>query len=241
MHFSSFIFDLYGTLADIHTDETLPSLWTGAAADANAFGTSYDAASYRAAYLSLCADEVRLRMLQLPSVPEEYAEPELLHVFQRLLSEGGADSADAAPMLAKRFRERSTLRIGRMPHALETLDALRLAGKRVFLLSNAQACFTNDELERLDLKDRFDAVLLSSDAGMKKPYHGVFERLIDSCGIDRSTALMVGNDAVADMGGAHAAGVRGAYIHTWQSGTYPAALPDGCFEIKDLLELKRFL
>ena len=52
---------------------------------------------------------------------------------------------------------------------------------------------------------------------------------------------MVGNDAVADMGGAHAAGVRGAYIHTWQSGTYPAALPDGCFEIKDLLELKRFL
>lgn len=237
MQVSAFIFDLYGTLADIHTDETLPALWEDAAAYARAFGMLYTAESYRDAYGRLCADEVRLRMRALPGVPEERIEPELLHVFMRLLSCG----ADDAGRAARRFRERSTLRIELMPHALETLDALRRAGKRVYLLSNAQSCFTNDELNRLGLSDRFDAVLLSSDAGMKKPYRGLFERLIESCGIDRDTALMVGNDAFADMGGAHGAGIKGAYIHTWQSGARPDSLPDGCFEIGDLSDLIRFL
>ena len=76
---------------------------------------------------------------------------------------------------------------------------------------------------------------------MKKPYRGLFDRLIESCGIDRDTALMVGNDAIADMGGAHGAGIKGAYIHTWQSGARPDSLPDGCFEIGDLSDLIRFL
>ena len=41
--------------------------------------------------------------------------------------------------------------------------------KKKFLLSNAQSCFTLDELDALGLADRFDGILLSSDAGMKKP------------------------------------------------------------------------
>ena len=233
MQVSTLIFDLYGTLADIHTDETLPSLWRETAKDAGFDG----AESYRAAYLRLCAEEVQIRAKTLPAVPEEWIEPELLHVFMRLHACGPQKARQAA----KRFRERSTLRIGRMPHAIETLDALRQANRRVYLLSNAQSCFTNDELVALGLSDRFDGILLSSDAGMKKPYRGLFDRLIETYGIDRSTALMVGNDAVADMGGAHGAGLRGAYIHTWQSGARPKTLPPGCFEIRDLWELTDLL
>ena len=232
MQYRSFLFDLYGTLADIHTDETLPALWQDAAEGAKAFGRAYTAERFREAYLALCEDEVRLRAKTLPDVPEAFVEPELLHVFMRLLS----CDADAARRFARRFRARSTLHIGRMPHAAETLDALRQAGKRVYLLSNAQSCFTNDELTLLGLRDRFDGILLSSYAGMKKPYRGLFETLLRTFTIDPATALMVGNDAIADMGGARGAGIAGAYIHTWQSGARKA-LPDGCFEIRDLWEL----
>jgi putative hydrolase of the HAD superfamily len=236
MQFTDYIFDLHGTLADVCTDEAPAAFWTRAAKDAEAFGARYTGETLRARYLALCADEVRLRAEALPDVPEEYTEPELLNVFCRLLSECGADAGNAAAF-ARTFRRRSTRRLRPMPYASETLIALKQHGARVFLLSNAQACFTNDELAALGLSDKFDGILLSSDAGMKKPYGGLFQLLLDRYAIDRGTAVMVGNDAVADIGGAHAAGLCSRYYHTWQSGPRPASLPDDCLEIPDLSAL----
>ena len=236
MRFSDYIFDLYGTLADVCTNESPAVFWEGAARDAEAHGAHYTGEALRREYLRLCADEVRQRALTLPGVPEAFIEPELLNVFRRLLSEHGADASDAEAF-ATAFRRRSTLWLKPMPHALETLDALRKAGARTFLLSNAQSCFTVGELDALGLTDRFDGILLSSDAGMKKPYRGLFELLLSRYGIDRKTAVMVGNDAVADIGGANVAGLLSRYYHTWQSGARPDALPQSCEEIGDLKDL----
>ena len=236
MRFSDYIFDLYGTLADICTDESPAVFWEGAARDAETFGAFYTGETLRHRYLALCADEVRLRAADMPGVPEPFIEPELLNVFRRLLSERGADQTHAEAF-AKAFRKRSTLWLKPMPHALETLDALKKHGARTFLLSNAQSCFTRNELDALGLSDRFDGILLSSDAGMKKPYRGLFEQLLSQYSVDRKTAVMVGNDAVADIGGANAAGLMSFYLHTWQSGAHPTSLPDTCREIPDLSAL----
>lgn len=231
--FTDYIFDLYGTLADVCTDEKPAVFWEGAARDAERFHAPYTGEALRRDYLALCADEMRLRAQTLPNVPEAFIEPDLLNVFRRLLSDRGADESHASAFAAA-FRRRSTLWLRPMPHALETLDALLSRGARIFLLSNAQSCFTLGELKALGLLDRFDGILLSSDAGMKKPYRGLFELLSDRYGIDRRTAVMVGNDAVADIGGADAAGFMSRYYHTWQSGARPASLPDTCCEIPDL-------
>lgn len=233
MRFESCIFDLYGTLVDVCTDESPAVFWEGAAADAEAFGAQFTGETLRAAYLRLCADEVRLRAKDKPGVPEPYVEPELLNVFRRIL---GTDREKAA-VFARLFRRRSTLWIRPMPHALETLDALKKGGVRTFLLSNAQSCFTRFELDALDLDRRFDGILLSSDAGMKKPYRGIFEQLLEEYSIDRTRAVMVGNDTIADIAGADAAGLQSCYFHTWQSGARPDALPATCREIRDLWEL----
>lgn len=232
MQFTDYIFDLYGTLADVCTDESPAVFWEGAARDAEDFGAKYTGDTLRAEYLALCADEVRKRAATLKEVPEAYVEPELLNVFRRLLPKG----ADAAAF-ARMFRKRSTLWLRPMPHALETLDALHARGARTFLLSNAQSCFTLGELNALGLADKFDGILLSSDAGMKKPYRGLFELLLSRYGIDRKAAVMVGNDAVADIGGANAAGLCSMYYHTWQSGAHPLSLPETCGEIPDLSAL----
>ena len=234
--FSDYIFDLYGTLADVCTDEAPDAFWDGAARDAGSFGADYSGESLKKAYLALCADEVRLRGAALLDVPETYIEPELFNVFRRLLSDRGASPSGAAAF-ASAFRQRSTLWLRPMPHALETLDALKNRGHRVFLLSNAQSCFTLGELAALGLSDRFDGILLSSDAGMKKPFRGLFELLISRFSIDRKTAVMVGNDAVADIAGAHAAGLLSRYYHTWQSGAEPDTLPETCRRIPDLSAL----
>ena len=228
-----YIFDLYGTLADICTDEAPDAFWACVAQDAARYGARYTGETLKKTYLALCADEVRRRSATLPGVPEEFVEPELLNVFSRLLS--GRD--DDAAAFARTFRRRSTRWLRPMPYAAKVLDALRKRGARMFLLSNAQACFTNDELLALGFSDRFNGILLSSDAGMKKPYRGLFELMLDRYAIDRGAAVMVGNDAVADIGGAHAAGLCCRYYHTWQSGPRPASLPDDCLEIPDLSAL----
>lgn len=236
MRFTDYIFDLYGTLADVCTNESPAVFWEGAARDAEALGAHYTGESLRYRYLALCADEVRLRAADVPGVPIAFVEPELLNVFRRLLSEQGAEEAHAATFAAA-FRRRSTLWLKPMPHALETLDALRNSGARTFLLSNAQSCFTANELDALGLTVKFDGILLSSDAGMKKPYRGLFELLLSRYGIDRKSAVMVGNDAVADIGGADTAGLMSFYYHTWQSGARPDALPPSCREITGLSSL----
>jgi len=227
-----YIFDFYGTLADVKTDESPAAFWERVVSDA---GLSCGGETLREAYLALCADEVRRAHAARPEVPVSLIEPELQNVFSRLLSQfGGRVDAQA---FARLFRNRSTVFLRPMPHAIETLDALKTRGCRVFLLSNAQSCFTNDELHFLGLAGRFDGVLLSSDAGMKKPYRGLYELLLSTYAIDRKTALMVGNDAAADIAGATAAGLESAYIHTWSSGLRPASLPPSCREISDLFDL----
>ena len=67
----TFLFDLYGTLADVHTDESQPALWEDVAADATARGAAYTAETYQRAYLALCKDEVHRRAAELPGVPED--------------------------------------------------------------------------------------------------------------------------------------------------------------------------
>ena len=55
------IFDLYGTLVDIHTDENQPSLWRRMAGFAASQGARYEAEELRQAYLRLAAaEEARL-------------------------------------------------------------------------------------------------------------------------------------------------------------------------------------
>lgn len=226
-----YLFDLYGTLIDIHTDESPAAFWN----DVTAFlGKGDSGEDVRAAYLRLCADEVERRAATLPKVPKDAIEPELKNVFFRLLH---TENEQEAKSFARFFRKRSTEFLRPMPYARETLDALHARGARVYLLSNAQSCFTVDELIETDLLRRLDGVLLSSDAGMKKPYRGFFELLLRTFSIDPSSALMVGNDAAADIAGADAVGLNSAYYHTRTSGPRPSALPASCTEIPDLSEL----
>ena len=53
--YQNYIFDLYGTLADIHTDESSPGFWRDAAGIFAARGAIYDGPALRRAYDSAVA------------------------------------------------------------------------------------------------------------------------------------------------------------------------------------------
>lgn len=230
----NYIFDLYGTLIDIETDEEQPRLWERLAAFYAAAGADYEPVRLRRRYREL----VKARedaLAEKSGVPRPVAEIRLEDVFAALFEEKGVlQYAEQLAQVGGLFREWSTARLGLFPGTEALLARLHEAGKGVFLLSNAQRIFTMPEMQKLGIADSFDGILLSSDAGVKKPSPLFFSRLLEKYDIEKDTCVMVGNDCNADIGGAHAFGIPSIYIHTEQSTPLTHSLPDDCVRIKQI-------
>ena len=218
--YRAYLFDLYGTLVDIHTDETRPALWRRMSDWYAARGAAYEPRELRRAYLAAC--ERRERELQ-QSGAAQWVEIEIGAVFSDLFARRGvaADAAAAAETAAV-FRRASTTRLRAYSGAIELLNALRSKGRQVILLSNAQRLFTLPELEQLGLAGCFDEIFLSSDWGCRKPDPAFFRLPLESRGLAPGDCLMIGNDPVCDVAGAAGAGMDSVYI---RSGLSPRGVP----------------
>lgn len=242
MRYRHCIFDLYGTLVDIHTDEDAPGLWTAIADYYRAQGAAYGPEELRSSYLRLVREaESRAAPLRRDA-HEAHPEIQLERVFARLFREKGA-SADLpqAVQAGRRFRELSTEYIRLYGGAKELLTALRERGCRLWLLSNAQAIFTRWELERLGLAGCFDGIYLSSDYGVKKPDRRFFEVLLRKENILPEQAVMIGNDGVCDIAGARGVGLDTVYLRSNLSPDEPVPQAGYVLEHMNLKQLQSFL
>ncbi len=225
--YQTYLFDLYGTLADIHTDEESPEFWQNVARDLDfdrpeALKQAYGA-GVRAAQEAAEADS-RL-----------FPEIDLAPVLENLLIMGEKPhDSEAVRRFGARFRELSLRKLTLFPGAKELLEGLRKKGKAVYLLSNAQALFTRPELEMLGLSGCFDGIMLSSEAGVKKPDPRFYLAMLQKYAIDPERALMVGNDDLADCHGAAAAGLDSRYVATEQSPPCSGPLPERCRVIQNI-------
>lgn len=220
----NFLFDLYGTLLDIHTDEQSKGFWEAVSGMLKK-GT---AETVRSRYLGLCAGQ---------TVPEG-GEFDLLKVMRKMVDEFGADCS--AEEFARDFREASLKKLRVFGGAGEMLDGLRTRGAKIYLLSNAQACFTRYELEKSGLYDKFDGIILSSEAGWKKPSAKFFNAAFEKFGLLPEECVYIGNDLHDDIAGARSAGMRSVYIKTEQSGSYAEDIPTD-MAVKDHKELASLL
>ena len=217
--YQNYIFDLYGTLIDIHTDEETRGLWKQMAGSLARRGAKYRPEELRQAYRTFCKEETEKKRQETGS---RWPEPDLAVVFRRLYEEAPAKSAcpeqvtkDLIQHTADEFRALSMKRFRLYSHAKEVLIALRERGKKVYLLSNAQRLFTVPELRETGIEDLFDGISISSDAGIKKPDPAYLEQLIERGQLLRSECLMIGNELDTDMGIAARCGVRGLFLNTY--------------------------
>lgn len=222
----NYIFDLYGTLIDIWTDENRAELWSGVA---DFLGES-DPDAMKAEYLELCRAAHR----------GNFHEINLLSVFETMLIARDMDKGRARE-LARLFRRLSMVYIKAFHGVKSMLKALRKQG-RVYLLSNAQSCFTVDELRDTGFYDLFDGIVISSDVGVKKPSQKIFEIAFEKFGIEREESIYVGNDLRDDVLGATGFGIPTVYIKTAQSGEYPELdLPSPTYVVKNHREMKKLI
>lgn len=206
--YRNYVFDFYGTLADIRTDEEDPRLWKKMSEIYGALGAGYGARELQRAFR-------RLEREEKERLGTEEAEPDLTKVFALLYHEKNVPcDATQARMTAITFRALSRKLLRVYDGVEELLGELRSREKRVYLLSNAQKDFTRPEIGMLGLPRYFDGIVLSSEQGCKKPSPAFFRGLLEQYGLEPSESIMIGNDEAADIAGARSVGMDTLYIHT---------------------------
>ena len=204
MKYENYIFDLYGTLVDIHTDEEDEKLWEAIADYYTEHGADYTAKELRQDYASGVQEAL--------DVSEEI---QVETVFRQLYEVKGVTASDELVLETCRFfRDTSTEYIRLYSWSLPVLDTLKAEGKDIYLLSNAQRSFTAHELDKLGLTKYFDDIMISSDYGVKKPNLMFFKMLMKRHNLCAKECLFVGNDEVCDIFGAKKAGMNTFYMHT---------------------------
>lgn len=242
MKYQNYVFDLYGTLVDIHTDESKTSLWKKIAVYFSAQGAVYTGKEIKERYGALIrAEEKKLQKKlgrKYPGIRAKEVEINLDRVFADLYKEKGIKANKQLikdSMIAFRAITMEKLRL--FPGAAELLQSLRDAGKKVYLLSNAQTSFTYPEMKALGLTGYFDDIFFSSDLEVKKPSDKFFKALFEKHGLKKEESVMVGNDRFADVQGALDFGMDAIYFHTEQSTPFEGKLPEGCVQLERLLDI----
>ena len=236
--YKAYLFDLYGTLCDIHTDEWKLSFWKRVREVFCSYGADYETRELKSAYFSEVSKQEKERQEEGHEI-----EIDLSEVFIELFKKKGISVKEKKlQKITRSFRELSRTRLRTYAHAHKLLEKLHEQGKKVFLLSNAQSIFTLEELMILKMDDLFDDILISSDCGYKKPDPIVFEILLKRNGLNPEDCLMIGNDLYSDILGANRAGVDSCYIHTaLSSDTKTVAKPDYIQEGMDMKLLMKKL
>jgi putative hydrolase of the HAD superfamily len=211
MKYTDLIFDLYGTLVDIHTEEN-PLVWEKTAFFFGFYGARYTPEELQNSFrANLTAREAKAGQSYecFPDIPFEEVMDDLFRL----------KGIDPAPLrlgiqAAQLFRISSLEYVKLYPHVPEALAELRQKGFRLWLLSNAQHVFTAYEIRYLGLEDAFDKIYISSDHQCRKPDVRFFRALLEEQGLDPEKCLMIGNDLHTDIGGAKNAGLDTLYMHT---------------------------
>ncbi len=210
--YKNYIFDLYGTLIDINTDEWCDEIWQKMSVLYGYKGAHYTFDELHREYDRLVEAEKKAVKKKHP----EYSviDIKIEKVFKKLFTQKGVKATKAQILfIAETFRCFSTKYIKLYDGVIDLLDTLKENGKNIYLLSNAQRSFTENELNMLGLTKYFDGICISSDEECSKPDGNYYKILFDRYGLKKSESIMIGNDYLSDIGGAADFGIDSLYIH----------------------------
>ena len=167
--YDNYIFDLYGTLADIHTEENDPLVWKKLALFYGYYDANYAPEELKERYAAIIAgEESKMKSEKKDDAHEAHPEVQIEEVFQKLFEEKGVKADPTLAVHAGQFfRILSTDYVKLYDGVIDLLEALKKKGKKIYLLSNAQRIFTEYEMHTLGIAKYFDDIFISSTCGVK--------------------------------------------------------------------------
>ena len=95
------------------------------------------------------------------------------------------------------------------------MDYLKQKGYRMHMTSNGFHEVQYKKLAACGLRDYFDTIILSEDAGANKPSKQYFDYALKVSGANRATTLMIGDNLNTDILGALNARLDAMLVNRW--------------------------
>ncbi len=219
------LFDLYGTLIDIETDEGDPAVY-----EKLARFLSYHR-------LRISADELQSALragveLTMTASREMHPEADVFKVFGEILTRYGGKKFHPAVVtdVVMLYRSLTMRHFGLFPGVMDILPVVQ-EQYGLGLVSDAQWVYAEPEIAMLGLDRFFGVTVISSLLGFKKPDPRMFFLALEKLRSTPESSVYIGDNPERDLAGARAVGMR---CLLFKSGHAEASLtfvePDGVFE-----------
>lgn len=226
------LFDLYGTLIDIRTDEYDP--WV--------YSMLSQYLSYHSVYIGqedLKKEYFEGVRQQMDQSVEVYPEVDIYKVFTDIMLRYGHKKFARQIILDAilLFRSLTIRQFGVFAGLYDVLMPL-VKKYKTAIISDAQWSFSEAEMARLGLDRFFKLRVLSSRFGFKKPDERMFSVAMERLKVEPRNSIYIGDNISKDLVGAKKAGMRFILFRS-ECREYNGFRPDRCFN--DYSELKEIL
>ena len=212
MAIAGILFDLYGTLIDIETDEAMDEIYRSIAHFLTYQGVYLHRGEVRDSYYQILKQ-------QKAESGEKYPEIDVLAIWQSFLSLHGIHPATERTrlsiILSHLYRGISRKRLQLYPEVLLVLETLQV-NYLIGLVSDAQPCYALPELQSLGLGGYFSPMVISADHGYRKPDTRLFDKALERMKLQPDQVIYVGNDMYRDIYGAKRAGLKTIFVDSNQ-------------------------
>jgi len=138
--------------------------------------------------------------------------------FRRPLSEGcGLEVTEALCLeMSDKFLDYCSSKPGVVEGAHELMAYLKGRGYRMHMTSNGFHEVQYKKLAACGLRDYFDTIILSEDAGVNKPSPLYFDYALKVSGAHREATLMIGDNLQTDIMGALGCNIDAMLFNRWE-------------------------
>lgn len=231
------LFDVYGTLVDILTDEGMGGLYEALSHILYYDGIYTHHSTLKEIYFSMVKQQKEMSNEKYPEMNSE----DIWLTFLKEQKDSNNTRLEIrredrwAEKMALLFRGLSMLHLELYPHVDSVLNELS-KNYKLGIVSDAQNLFVVHELKLLGIFDYFDAMVISNKLGFRKPDPRIFEFCLRELGIAPDRAIFMGNDVYRDIYGAQKVGMKTIFFPTKHGakeheGTHPDRVINGYKEL----------
>ncbi len=211
------IFDINGTLTDIHTNEWNDDIYRILSNLLSYQGIALGPNEVKAAYFQIMKE-------QREAGAERYPEFDAVGIFREIITRHATDFTRRLPpekleqlplFLAETHRAASRYRLQLYNGVDETLRQLP-SKYHLAIISDGQSAYAVPELNAVGLFGSFDPVIISGDFGYRKPDPRLFKSALTLMQMEPSEVLFVCNDIYRDVYGAQRIGIKTVFFRSNQ-------------------------